>query len=625
MSRPPGQSVTSLYSRLFRYARPYWFRLTVGIVAGILVAGSLYALLRISPKIFSPFEQGATEQVSEEPGDALPEGSAELGFIRDFAAKHSIPLEKPDGSMTWQLFALSLIAAPILFGARAISIYLHRYYMRWIGARVVRDLRDALFRVLESQSLKFFGKCDIGSLIGRCTNDATVVEHVMATIISDVTRAPLEILASVGFVVAFSIEKDMVGLVAVMFFVFPLCIVPIIILGRFVRRYSKRSLERISDLVSRMHEVFTGIKVIKAFHTERAEEERFRKLGLSYFKAVVKALRAELLMAPLMEGVALTVICVFIVVCYAHEIAVSQIIPVALAAIMVYRPTKQLGRINANLQKGAAALERIYEILDTDTSLAEIANPTVIEGFTDAVVFEDVSFAYDAGAQPVLTNISLKMPRGTVMAFVGESGSGKTTVANLLARFYDPTGGRVLLDGVDLREAQIASLRKLIGVVTQETILFNDTVANNIAYGLPGATRDQVIDAAKKANAHDFIMAEPDGYDRVVGEKGFVLSGGEKQRIAIARAILRDPPILILDEATSALDTVTEQLVQEAIARVMTDRTVFAIAHRLSTIKHADQIMLVDEGRIAEEGTHEELLQAGGRYRALCEMQVLDG
>jgi len=244
-----------------------------------------------------------------------------------------------------------------------------------------------------------------------------------------------------------------------------------------------------------------------------------------------------------------------------------------------------------------------------------------VDTFADRVSFENVTFAYDPGSPKVLHDVSFEVRKGDVVAFVGETGSGKTTVANLLARFYDPSVGHIRLDGHDLRDMEIASLRKLIGMVTQETILFNETVADNIRYGNPGASLEEVEAAARKANAHEFIMAEPTGYDRVVGEKGFLLSGGQRQRVAIARAILRNPPILILDEATSALDTATEQLVQEAINRVMTDRTVFAIAHRLSTIKHANLICVLDKGQIVERGTHDELYEAGGLYRKLCDMQ----
>lgn len=611
------------YRRLLGYARPYTARLIVGVVAGLLCGGSLFGLLQVVPRLIKPFE------AQVEPAAPASAAASEQGYADDWvteaADRFGVPVKDDEGRLTWQFVLLGITAFPVLVLLRSLGMYMNRYYMRWIGARVVRDLRNDLFNGLQSQSLKYFGRCNVGKLISRCTNDATVVENVVSSTVSDLTRAPIEIVAALAFAVFFSLQHRLMGMVVVTLVVFPVCIVPVIVLGRYVKRYTRRALSRVSELVSRMHENFTGIRVVKAFHTETAEAARFHKMNASYFRSVIKAVRAELLMTPLMEAVALVMACGFLVFCYARAVRLYQIIPVGLAALVVYKPTKQLARLNANLQRGAAALERIFEILDTDTAIREAAHPVRIDAFRDRIVFERVGFEYDITTEPVLREICLDIPMGMCVALVGETGSGKSTMANLLARFYDPTSGRVLLDGTDLREMEIASLRRLIGVVTQETILFNDTIANNIAYGTPDASRERIVEAARKANAHEFISRDPKQYERIVGEKGFVLSGGERQRVAIARAILKNPPILILDEATSALDTVTERLVQEAITRVMQNRTVFAIAHRLSTVKHADQILILDRGRIVERGRHDELYAAGGRYRKLCDMQVLDG
>lgn len=620
----------NLYRRFFGFARPYKWRLVAGVVAGFLCGGTLFGMLQMSQKILDPFEKKAPAAVEKADSAAVEKTPPALDMmvpksVLRFMDRHGIPRSREDGTMTWQFMVLSLILLPILIVSRAVAVFVHRYMLRWVGSYVVRDVRNILFDRLESQSLKYFGQTDVGQMISRCTNDTGTLENVISSSVADITRAPVEILVAVVFVVMFSIEQKMIGIVALLLVAFPLCILPVVVLGKRVRKYARRALEGISGLVTRMHENFTGIKVVKAFDMEEAERQRFHSLNVGYVRSVIKALRAELLMNPVIEGMALVLCVVFFVVCYARSIAFSQIIPIGLAAMVVYKPVKQLTQIVPHIQRGAAALQRIFEILDTDTSLPVAANPVTVKEFRDTIRFESVSFSYRTGGANVIADADIVIPRGSVVALVGETGSGKSTLANLLARFYDPTAGRVTIDGMDLRAAEISSLRRLIGIVTQETILFNETVASNIAYGTPDASREQIIAAAKMANVHEAIAAKPEGYDHVVGEKGINLSGGERQRVAIARAILRNPPILILDEATSALDTVTERLVQQAIARLMENRTVFAIAHRLSTIRHASQILLIEKGRIVERGTHDELYAVGGRYRKLCDMQILDG
>jgi ABC-type multidrug transport system fused ATPase/permease subunit len=323
------------------------------------------------------------------------------------------------------------------------------------------------------------------------------------------------------------------------------------------------------------------------------------------------------------ECVGIFLIFVFVIYCFFRKIAIHEIVPLLVPFFVAYRPMKQLGKVQAQIERGRAALARMFSLLDTDFSLPLAADPVRKASFDDRVRFDHVDFRYGEGPELTIKDVSFEIPLGSVVAVVGGTGSGKTTLANLLARFYDPVAGSVSMDGIDMRQLDIGDLRSLIGVVTQETVLFNDTIAFNIAYGTPDATREQIIAAAKLANAHDFIMAQPEGYDRVAGEKGFALSGGERQRVAIARAILKNPPILILDEATSALDTVTERLVQDAINKLMANRTTFAIAHRLSTIRNADLILVLDKGRIIERGTHEQLYTASGAYRKLCDMQML--
>jgi subfamily B ATP-binding cassette protein MsbA len=612
------------YRRVLAYLRPYWLRLSVGILAGLINGGSLWGLLQLTPRLIQPFENvaagaGVAGQAEGPRGSLIPHS------VQKVADRLGLPLLREDGRVTWQFVVLSLVAMPLLLVARTASQFIHKYCIRWVGVLMVRDLRDDLFQRLQRQSLKFFGRTDVGHLISRCTNDTSIIESVVSTTAVDITLAPIVILVGLGFVVSSAISNDMLGLIALMLVVFPLCIVPVLVMGKRVKRYTHRALEGISDLTSRMHESFTGIRVVKAYDMESSEIRRFMEVNAKYVHSILKAVRAELMMVPLMEGLSLLLASTFFVICYAKGVQLSNLMPIALAAVVVYKPVKQLAQLNANIQRGAAAMDRIFAMVDTDTALPSVANPRPMPSFRDRVVFENVSFRYQNEGPLTVAGISLEIARGSVVALVGETGSGKTTLANLLARFYDPTGGRVLMDGVDLREANVSDLRKLIGIVTQETILFNDTIASNIAYGTKDATRAQIEAAARMANAHEFIVAGPDGYDRVVGEKGFVLSGGERQRVAIARAILKNPPILILDEATNALDTVTEHLVQEAIAHLMANRTVFAIAHRLSTVRHANQILLIEKGQVAEQGSHDTLYAAGGRYRKLCDMQVLNG
>lgn len=666
-----------LYRRLFQYTKPYKWRLLAGIIAGIISAGSLFVIFDNANDAVASFRaSGQFSTQSPEPEARSPESEArspepkaqepvadidgraarpfaaaedeqtvgrrvpapqsatkskddkkvddKLAKIEKFFEKHGIKIKirNTDGSITWQGLALVLCVIPVFLIIRIGTTVLNHYFMRWVGAAVVRDVRNDIFSTLQKQSLKYYGNSDIGELISRCVNDTATVEHVISSTVANAARAPFEILAVIIWAAAYSIENEIGRFVLSIGIFLPLCVLPIIILGQKVKRWTKRSLERISFVVSRMHENFTGIRVVKAFNTEKYEEDRFHKLNHEYFRAVVKTLKAEILMSPLMEAVIAVIAMAFVVVCFICKVDLIKVGMVATAVYMAYRPLKEIAQINAWLQRGAAALGRIFNILDADTSLPEAANPFPKKSFDDKIVFNHVDYSFSPEGPAVVTDATFEVPHGALVALVGETGSGKSTYANLLARFYDPVKGTVTIDGINLRDIATSDLRKLIGVVTQDTILFNDTIESNIAYGTEGATHEQVVAAAKMANAHDFIVAHPEGYDRICGEKGFVLSGGEKQRVALARAILKNPPILILDEATSALDTVTERLVQDAITKVMANRTVFAIAHRLSTVRDADCILVIEKGRIVESGTHKELYEKGGRYRRLCDMQL---
>lgn len=624
-------STWSQYRRLAAFIAPYRIRFCIALVAGALSASSIYGILSYVPYVTRPFEINLSQEISASAEDEAAEAERRIPGIDDklqvvideAREKYGIEVVDASGRLTWRVVVLSLVGLPVLLVLRALALYLNKYLMRWIAGRVTCDLRNRVFSNLQAQSLSFFGKVDVGRLMSRATNDINVVEYTMASTIADLLRAPLEVIAALGVILVFAVKWHLGSVIAVGFVLFPLCLLPIIVLGRKVKRHTHRALAKVADLVSRMHENFTGIRIVKAFHTERREMARFSEMNLGYFKSTVRALRAELAMTPVMEAAAAILFCAFLVYCFSRQISLSQIFPFLLASVVAYKPIKNLAQVSANLQRGAAALTGVFELLDAADYLDESRSSAQIDRFQGSVKFDRVFFRYDQGGADVIHDASFEIRKGSVVAVVGETGSGKTTLASLLARFYDPVAGSVSIDGMDLREIEVSSLRRMIGIVTQEAILFNDTVAGNIAYGCEQVDMAAVERAAREANAHDFITADPAGYQRVVGEKGFVLSGGEKQRVSIARAILRNPPILILDEATSALDTVTERLVQEAIAHVMKDRTVFAIAHRLSTIRHADLILLIDKGMIVERGTHDELYNAGGKYRELCDMQVL--
>ncbi len=624
------------YRRLLRLTRPYRGRLVIGVLAGLLSVGSFFGLLSFIPSAFSAFDHleppaatdGSVDGVTVIDPDTLPPPPDTLpGSFKTaerIAARYNIPLRHADNTLTWQALFIGLLGLPLVGLLRIATSFINHYFMRWVGTSVVRDIRNLLFDSLQRQSLKFFGQSDIGNLISRCVNDAASVEHLISVTIAEAARAPFEITAAILFAVFYALDNGLGGMLLVAGIFLPVCLIPIVILASRVKRWTRRALERISELVSRMHENFTGIRVVKAFHTEASESARFHQLNQRYFLSSLGALRNELLMSPMMETVVTLLACGFVAACFIYRIKLEQIAVIAVAIYAAYRPLRQLTNIGAAVQRGSAALERIFAIVDTDTSLPEATNPAPKQSFDDRISFDHVDFSFSPDGPAVVRDASFELPRGHLLALVGETGSGKTTLANLLARFYDPVTGAITMDGVPLHAIATADLRRMIGVVTQDTILFNDTIANNIAYGSPDATRRQIEEAARMANAHDFITAHPEGYERVVGDKGFVLSGGEKQRVALARAILRNPPILILDEATSALDTVTERLVQEAIAKVMANRTTLAIAHRLSTVRRADQILVIDQGRIIERGTHDELYARHGRYRSLCDMQLSD-
>jgi subfamily B ATP-binding cassette protein MsbA len=625
------------YYRLLGYAKPYALVLAIGIFAGILTGGFFGASFFWIKGFIQPFEKSQTALVQQ--SHAITEkhfdskelinkagnikASDQLDSILSFADGIGIKTQDSQGKMTLLGLLIFVGSFVIVWFFKNIADYINNYCMRWVGTRVVTDMRNEVFSKLLDQSLVFYGKADVGQLISRCIEDTGQIQSAVSNSIADLTSCPFQVLSCAGFIILVSVQTNNFFLLIVMIFAALLVLLPIVIVGKKVRTVYKRAYQRIAEVMSRMHEVFTGIILVKAYHTEQFEYNSFQKVNTSYFRSLVKAMRAELLMSPFTEFLGVAAVAVFFVYSYITTIQLSDIVVLVVPAMLAYQPLRSLAKVNSNIQKCMAAADRYFDLIDTNTKIIEIENPKRIREFKEAIKLNNVSFAYGEG-RSILNDINFTLKKGNVVAVVGETGSGKTTIANLIARFYDVSSGAVTIDGLDIRELKISDIRDLVGIVTQNTILFNDTIASNIAYGSPSTPREEIIKAAQQANAHNFIIGgnHAEGYDTVVGEKGFKLSGGEKQRIAIARAILKNPPILILDEATSALDTVTEKLVQDALNNLMKSRTVFAIAHRLSTIRHADTILVMDKGMIVESGSHEELLaKPDGRYKHLYDIQ----
>ena len=639
-------TVREAYARVWKYARRYKFRLIIGVVCGMLTAGTLVPFFQIVQPTLQHVEshdagmeqvsvtgyeksaENVKPHVSAKPRNAFEKQIAKNSKLPSWypkverlAEKLGIRLQNEKGGMGGALLLIVCLVVPVVALVRLALQYLNHYCLSWAGAHAVADIRQELLEHVQKQGLQFFGRVDVGQVMSRISGDPQQIQVILSTILSEVAMAPFEIFVAVGFIVWFAISNDMLPTLLLIAVGFPLFVLPIQMLGKRIKKWARRSMERGSMIGAKIHEILTCIKVVKSYNTEEFENRRYAETNKYLLKSTMRGLRIGLMVGPTVETIGIILICFFLVWCFAMDVKISDVVPMLAPLLIIYKPVKQLSKLQVQVETSMAALTRIYSVLDLNMELPEKADPVGKEKFDDKIVFNDVSFKYDTAEADAVKKTSFELPRGKMVAVVGGTGSGKSTLSGLLARFFDPYPGDITMDGIDLRELKIADLRKLIGAVTQEALLFNDTIEENIRYGTPNATHEDVVAAAKLANAHDFIMSQPEGYDRIVGEKGFALSGGERQRIAIARAILRNPPILILDEATSALDTVTERLVQDALTNLMKNRTVFAIAHRLSTIRNADLILVMDHGEIVERGTHDELYAMNGVYRKLCDMQ----
>lgn len=515
---------------------------------------------------------------------------------------------------------LILIIMPIALVLRSVFDYVQSYLMSAVGQKVIRDVRNLIYAKLQVLSLEYFTQKRSGELVSRITNDVKLIENAVSYALTDLIYQSFQVVCFAVFTFAINWRMALISVI-----VLPVVAIPMVLVGKVLRKLSKRSQEKMADINSLLVETFIGVRIVRAFCAEGREIDRFKKQNQEYYKIAMKSIKRSLILGNFTEltGVAMALFVIF----YAGRQVIQGTLSFGVFALFMatllslIKPFKKLSQVNSIMQQAVAASERIYEVLDTPVSVAEKAAPSELESFKDSVVFENVWFSY--GSQDILKGINLEIKRGSMLAVVGPSGTGKTTLVDLIPRFYDPKRGRILIDNIDTKEVTLRSLRQQIGIVTQETILFNDTIRANIAYGKPNATQDQIEYAALQAHAHDFIKDFTLGYETIIGDRGMKLSGGERQRIAIARALLKNPPILILDEATSQLDSASERVVQEALDRLVQGRTVFVIAHRLSTIRMASKIIVLDKGVIVEQGTHAHLLEQDGLYRQLYQIQGL--
>ncbi len=582
------------YRRLYGYVKPYKARFIVGLALGLAYGGvnSLFpvAIARVTSTIF----QG---------GGPKPMGISSKLHALDTGPKINSIL-------------LICLAIPAIMTVRSLCSYGSTYCMQWVSNKVVSDIRVQLFSKMVRHSMDFFNKMRSGFLMSRITNDTRIMQMALTSVSSDIFKQPITIIGAISVLLFMDWKFTLVTLI-----LFPTCLLPLRIYGRRAKKAVQNEQAGMAQMVVTMQETFAGIRVIKSFAREGYQEKEFQRSNQVQFSQMMRMIRSMEAVGPLVEIIAAIGVGMALLYVYAANLSVGRFFGLISGIFILYDPIKTLSRIHIVMQRSIAATGAIFAILDSKPTVQDAPDAVVLKSSEGRIDFENVTFRYANTNRDAIRNVAVRIEPGKTFALVGASGAGKSTILSLILRLYDPTSGAVKIDGRDLRSITQKSLRDQIGLVTQETFLFHDTIFNNILFGRLDATQEQIYEAAQAAYAHEFILAQPKGYDTVIGDKGCMLSGGQQQRLAIARAILKNAPILLLDEATSSLDSESEQQIQKALAKLAAGRTVIAIAHRLSTVLSADQIIVMDSGRIKEIGTHAELLAKSGYYRRLYDHQ----
>ena len=602
----------SKFNRVLGYVKPYWGSVTMNIVFTILATiFSLFSFSMIVPFLNLLFNPDNLVTVK-------PEFSLSSDVLLETMNYYISSIIISKG----QKMALLFICAMLVFAffLRNLTTYMASYYMAAVRVNSIKDLRTAVYNKILVLPLSFYSKQKKGDIIARITTDLQEIEVSIMNYLDVFIKSPITIIAYFAYMLGVSWELTL----------FVLCVLPIggLVIGKIgksLKKDSKEGMTRLSNMIANIEETISGLRIIKAFNAIKYTNEKFEEQNYAYSKLLKFVHRKRDLSSPMSE--LLSAVVISIVLWFGSTLILSGSASITAANFIAYivvfsqiiPPAKSFSHGFYNLQKGMASAERVFEILDADEVIRQKDNAKSITEFNDSIKYNNVVFRY--GKDDVLKNINLNIEKGKMIALVGESGGGKSTMVDLLPRFYDVCEGNITIDGIDIRDYKIDDLRGLMGIVSQESILFNDTVHNNIAFGMQDATREEVIEAAKVANAHEFIMQLENGYDTYIGDRGMNLSGGQRQRLSIARAVLKNPPILILDEATSSLDTESEKLVQDALSKIMSNRTSVVIAHRLSTIQDADEIVVLVKGNIVEQGKHDELIAKNGVYKRLTDLQ----